>query len=189
MHPGLLDVAAQFFRRIGKPTSLEQLVTHSRNEVYSNFMIAKPRFWRAWLEITEQLFAIAESPDDPLGADLRRVTSYRRTKDFPMKIFIVERIATWLLCRNPEFVARVRDPFAARSRIYKLPTAIVCDGLKVAYVTNGARKEEYKDLFHLISKFAKFFNWQIRFGNILGFKYVRSCLKSLSSHWDKAGRS
>ncbi len=105
-----------------------------------------------------------------------------------MKIFIVERIAAWMLSRSPEFVARVRDPFAARSRIYKLPTAIVCDALKVAYVASG-RKEEYKDLFDLISKFAKFLNWQIRIGNTIGSKYVRACLKSLSSHWDKAGRS
>jgi hypothetical protein len=188
LHPGLLDVAAQFFRRIGKPANLEQLVTHSRNEVYSNFMIAKPRFWRAWLTITEQLFAIAESADDPLGADLRKETLYRRTKDFPMKIFIVERIATWILCNQPEFVARVRDPFVARSRIYKLPTAIVCDALKIAYVANG-RKEQYQDLFRLVSRFAKLFNWQVRFGNILGSKNLRSCLKSLASHWDNAGRS
>jgi len=188
LHPGLLDVAARFFGRISKPSNLEQLVTHSRNEVYSNFMIAKPRFWRAWLTITEQLFAIAESADDPLGADLRKETLYRRTKDFPMKIFIVERIATWILCNQPEFVARVRDPFVARSRIYKLPTAIVCDALKIAYVANG-RKEQYQDLFRLVSRFAKFFNWQVRFGNSLGSKYVRSCLKLLASHWDSAGRS
>jgi hypothetical protein len=193
LHPGMLDVAAQFFKRIGKPTNLEQLVTHSRNEVYSNFMIAKPRFWRAWLAITEQLFAIAESADDPLGADLRKETSYRRTRDFPMKIFIVERVATWILAggsgsANPRFVARARDPFVARSRIYKLPTAIVCDALKIAYLANG-RKEQYRDLFQLISKLAKFFNWQVRIGNILGFKKLSSCLKSLASHWDDAGRS
>jgi hypothetical protein len=189
LHPGLLDVAARFFRRIGKPTSLEQLVTHSRNEVYSSFMVAKPKFWRAWLEITEQLFAIAESADDPLGADLRKATVYRRTKDYPMKIFLVERIATWILTCRPEFTARAKDPFAARARIYKLPTAIVCDALKIAYVTNGARKEEYKELFHLISNFAKFFNWQIRLGNALGFKHVRSCLNSLAAHWEEAGKS
>ncbi len=70
-HPGLLDLATQFFTRIGQPTDLKQLVTHSRNEVYSNYMIAKPRFWKAWLGITEQLIAIAESPADPLGAELR----------------------------------------------------------------------------------------------------------------------
>ena len=188
VHPGLLDVAARFFERIGRPTNMADLVTDSRNEVYSNFMIAKPRFWRAWLEITEQLFAIAESPDDPLGADLRNATSYRRTKDFPMKIFIVERIAAWILAGHPEFVARVKDPFAARSRIYKLPTAIVCDALKIAYVTKG-RRQEYKDLFLLIAGMAKVLNLQIRLGNMVGVKQVRSCLQSLASHWDNAGRS
>jgi hypothetical protein len=188
VHPGLLDVAARFFERIGRPTNMDDLVTDSRTEVYSNFMIAKPRFWRAWLEITEQLFAIAESPGDPLGADLCKATTYRRTKAFPMKIFIVERIATWILACHPQFVVRVKDPFAARTRIYKLPTAIVCDALKIAYVTHG-RRQEYKDLFQLTATLAKFLNVQVRFGNMLGFKYVRSCLESLSSHWDRAGRS
>jgi hypothetical protein len=92
------------------------------------------------------------------------------------------------LARHPQFVARVKDPFAARSRIYKLPTAIVCDALKIAYVTNG-RRRQYKDLFLLIARLTKVVNLQIRLANMVGFKQVRSCLKSLASHWDGAGRS
>jgi hypothetical protein len=187
LHPGLLDVATRFFTRIEAPTDLETLITHSRNEVYSNYMIAKPRFWRAWLEITEQLFAIAESPTDPLGAELRKATSYRRRREVPMKIFIMERIAAWILARDAGFVARVRDPFAARARIYKLPVAITCDALKIAYLTNG--KEEYRDSFYVISKFARIFSWQVKIGNALGIKQIRSSLKSLASHWEQAGRS
>jgi hypothetical protein len=151
-------------------------------------MIAKPRFWRAWLDVMEQLFAIAESPTDPLGAELRKATSYRSRREVPMKIFIMERIATWILDRNPGFVARVRDPFAARARIYKLPVAITCDALKIAYLTNG-RKEEYMDLFYVFSKFAKLFSWQIRLANAIGIKQIRSSLRSLASHWEEAGRS
>jgi hypothetical protein len=117
-------------------------------------MIGKPRFWRAWLDITEQLFTIAESATDPLGAELRKPASYRRRREVPMKIFIMERIATWILARGAGFVARAADPFAARARMYKLPAAIVCDALKIAYVTNG-QKAEYKDLFHIFSKFAR----------------------------------
>jgi hypothetical protein len=188
LHPGLLDIATRFFRHIGNPTDLEQLVTDSRNEVYSNFMIAKPCFWRAWLNITERLFAIAESPTDPLGAELRQTTVYRGRHDVQMKVFIMERIATWILSRNSGFSARTRDPFAARSRIYKLPVAIVCDALKIAFRTNG-RREEYKDLFFRVSKFSDFFNWQIRFANFIGVKQVRSLLRTLESHWEKAGRS
>ena len=34
-------------------------------------------------------------------------------------------VATWLLITNGSFNAEIRDPFAACSRIYKLPLAIV----------------------------------------------------------------
>ena len=64
-------------------------------------------------------------------------TSYRGQENVQMKIFIMERVATWILTRDRSFVARVRDPFAARARIYKLPVAIVCDALKIAYATEG----------------------------------------------------
>jgi hypothetical protein len=185
-HPGLLDVAARFLTRIGQPTDLKELVTHSRNEVYSNYMIAKPRFWKAWLGITEQLIAIAESPTDPLGAELRQPTTYRGHRDVHMKIFVMERLATWILARDPEFVARVRDPIVSRSRIYKLPGAIVCDALKIAYVADN-RHERYKVIFNLFSRLGKLFSLQIRIGNILGFKKVRSSLETLSSPRTKSG--
>ena len=71
-----------------------------RNTVHSNYFIAKPRFWRAWLAINERLFAIAESPDDALGEELRAPTSYRGRDEVQMKIFIMERIATWILIRD-----------------------------------------------------------------------------------------
>lgn len=187
VHPGLLHVATQFFKRIGQPTNLQALVTHSRNEVYSNYIIAKPRFWRAWLDITEQLFEIAESQTDPLGGELRAATLYRGEKGVQMKIFIIERIATWILARDSAFVARVRDPFVTRSRIYKLPFAIVCDALKIAYVTDG--KQEYKNIFYSVSKLRTLFSWQMRLGSLLRVKSVRACLDDLSSYWVKAGRS
>lgn len=187
-HPGLIDVATQFFRRIGQPVNLTDLVTYSRNEVYSNYFVAKPRFWRAWLSITERLIAMAESPTDPLGPALRKQTTYRGHRDTQIKIFIMERIPTLLLARNAEFAVRVRDPFVVRSRIYKLPGAIVCDALKIAYVTNG-RQEQYKDLFQLMSKMGKLFSLQIRFGNFLGVGAIRSCISTLSSYWTKAGKA
>jgi len=186
-HPGLLKVADRFFRHIGQPTNLHTLVTHSRHEVYSNYMIGKPRFWRAWLEITEQLFALAESPDDPLGAELRKPTLYRGGMGVQMKIFIMERIATWILARDSRFVARVRDPFVARSRIYKLPGAIVCDALKIAYVSD--RREQYKDVFYLVSRFGKSLSRLIRIGAFFGFKPIRACVTVLASYWAKSGKS
>ena len=182
-HPGLLRVANAFFARIGHPMPLEDLVSDSRNTVHSNYFIAKPRFWRAWLRITEQLFAIAEIPEDPLGVELRTPTQYRGSRDVQMKIFLMERVATWILITDRSFSARARDPFVARSRIYKLPVAIICDALKIAYSTQGRR--QYKDVFLLLRRFAKRWTLQIRASAALPLGGARPYLQTLRSYCDK----
>jgi len=185
-HPGLSRVAAQLFERIDPSVKFDGLVSDSRNTVHSNYFVAKPRFWRAWLAINEQLYAIAEAPDDPLGRQLRAPTSYRGREDVQMKIFIMERVATWILTCNRGFTACARDPFAARSRIYKLPVAIVCDALKIAYATEG--RGQYKDVFLLVRNLRRFLNLQIRLGDQLGFGRVRPSLRALKSYWQSGAR-
>jgi hypothetical protein len=182
-HPGLMQVAKDFFARINHPQRLEDLVSDSRNTVHSNYFIAKPRFWRAWLAITEQLFAIAEMPKDPLGIQLRTPTQYRGRRDVQMKIFLMERIATWILVTDPSYAACVHDPFASRSRIYKLPVAIICDALKIAYATRG--RGQYKDVFLMLRRFAKFWTVQIRLSGALKVGGARPTLDILKSYWNK----
>jgi hypothetical protein len=185
-HPGLKSVAARLFERLDLPGNLDALVSDSRNTVHSNYFIAKPRFWRAWLAINEGLFAIAETPSDALGEALRSPTTYRGDSNVQMKIFVMERMATWLLTCDRNFAARVRDPFVARSRLYKLPLAIVCDALKIAYATQG--RAQYRDVFLLIRSWRKFLNLQIRLGSVLGFRRVGSTLRVLKSYWLEDGR-
>jgi hypothetical protein len=180
-HPGLKDAARRLFERLGLTCDLDALVSDSRNTVHSNYFIAKPRFWRAWLSINEQLFTIAEAPDDPLGATLRAPAPYRGALNVQMKIFVMERVATWLLMTDRSFAARARDPFVARSRIYKLPLAVVCDALKIAFVTQG--RTQYKDVFLLVRGLRRLLNLQVRVGGALGFRQVRSTLRVLKSYW------
>lgn len=182
-HPGLKGVADAFFRRIGRATDLDRLASDSRNTVNSNFFIAKPRFWREWLAVCEALFAIAESASDPLGARLCAPVSYRGGTDVQMKVFVMERVATWLLARDRTFAARARDPFAARARIYKVPVAVVCDALKIAYSVQA--REQYRDVFRFVSGSRKWLNWQIRLGGFLGAKRVRPFLRTLAAYWAK----
>jgi hypothetical protein len=182
-HPGLLRIAQEFFARLHHPEPLQSLVSDSRNTVHSNYFIAKPRFWRAWLKITEQLFAIAETAQDPLGVRLCTATQYRGRREVQMKIFLMERVATWILITDGSFVARARDPFVSRSRIYKLPVAIICDALKIAYSTQGRR--QYLDVFLLLRRFAKFWTLQVRSSNALGVGGARPYLQTLRSYWDK----
>jgi hypothetical protein len=182
-HPGLMQVAQDFFARLGSAQPLASLISDSRNTVHSNYFIAKPRFWRAWLKITEQLFAIAETAADPLGIQLCKPTQYRGRREVQMKIFLMERVATWILVTDASFAARARDPFVSRSRIYKLPLAIICDALKIAYATQGRR--QYLDVFLLLRRFAKFWTFQVRAGNALGIGGARPYLQTLRSYWDK----
>jgi hypothetical protein len=185
-HPGLARVAAQLLSRIDPSTRLEALVSDSRNTVHSNYFVAKPRFWRAWLEINEKMYAIAETVGDSLGEALRAPTAYRGRQDVQMKIFVMERIATWLLTRDSRFRAQARDPFAARARFYKLPVAIICDALKIAYATEG--RGQYKDVFFMVRGMRRFLNLQIRFGERFGFPRVAPTLRSLKSYWHSGTR-
>jgi hypothetical protein len=180
-HPGLKAVARALLERLDLPSDLDSLVSDSRNTVHSNYFIAKPRFWRAWLAINEKLFAVAETPGDPLGEALCAPTRYRGRFNVQMKIFVMERVATWLLTCDRSFASRVRDPFVARSRIYKLPVAIVCDALKIAYATQG--RAQYRDVFLLVRGLRKFLNLQIRLGGALGFRRVGPTLRVLKSYW------
>jgi hypothetical protein len=179
-HPGLAGIAARFFARIDPAARLDELVSDSRNTVHSNFFIAKLRFWRAWLEINERLFAIAEDPDDRLGEELRTPTAYRGTASVQMKIFIMERTATWLLSRDATFRVLARDPFAARSRIYKVPLAMVCDALKIAYATQA--RGQYKDVFRMLQQLRGLVNFQVRIADRLGLSRVRLSLRTLKSY-------
>ncbi len=180
-HPGLKQVTRELFERLELSADLDVLVSDSRNTVHSNYFVARPRFWRAWLAINEKLFTIAETAGDALGESLRAATRYRGSRDVQMKIFIMERMATWLLAGGDSFTVRARDPFAARSRIYKLPTAIVCDALKIAYATQ--RRSQYRDVFFLVSGLHKFLNFQIRVGGVLQIRRVAPALRSLKSYW------
>jgi hypothetical protein len=182
-HPGLLATSKALLERIGRRTDLDELVTDSRNTVHSNYFVAKPRFWREWLAINEQMFAIAEVGADDLGKALTAYTSYRGRTDVQMKIFIMERVATLILASDPGFTAEVRNPFAAQKRIYKLPLAVVCDALKISYRTQGM--SQYKDVFLFIRGIRKFWNFQIRFGAWLGLAGVRVHTRKLASYWDK----
>jgi hypothetical protein len=98
----------------------------------------------------------------------------------------MERVATWLLMTDSSFVARVRDPFAARSRIYKLPVAVVCDALKIAYATQG--RGQYRDVFLWVRGLRKLLNVEIRIGDALGFRRVRTHLGLLKSYWPQDDR-
>jgi hypothetical protein len=131
----LIEVTERLLHPLGFKAPLAQLVMDSRTTVYSNYFVARPAFWRAWLGLTEAVFAVAEGPACELKADLEALTSYRN--GVPRKVFIVERMASLLLTLQPKWRTRSANVFDMRwskSRLADHPTeACLSDALKIAY--------------------------------------------------------
>lgn len=185
-HPGLLGISERLLERAGRAMSLRTLVNDSSDTVFATYIVARPRFWRAWLALTEPVFTIAEDRDDPLGDELRAMTSYGGHADVPMKVFVVERMTSLVLSLDPSFITRVHNPFAAPRRAYKLPFAVVNDALKIAYRSQG--HSQYLEVFRLITGLRAFFNLQIRLGAALGLAKIRPHIRALASYWSRSER-
>ncbi|KQU71161.1 MULTISPECIES: hypothetical protein [unclassified Rhizobacter] len=139
---GLLDASQRFVDSIGLGIDLRTRVVRSRHTVFSNYFIAKPVFWRKWLELAQQLWKCCEDDANQLAADLNAATTYpaRGGRPVALKIFLQERLACLLLDR-PEFRVgsidlseghRVDRMFCSdeskRADLHR------CDSLKVQYL-------------------------------------------------------
>lgn len=145
--PGFIKVSEDFFAGIGMPLHLASLVMDSRQIVFSNYIVAKPIFWRAWLEINEKLFALCEGPATPLQQELTNLTNYPGA--VPRKVFLMERIASLLLSTNPAWKVRAYNTFAcawSASRLNQFKfEAVLSDAIKIAMREQGY--PEYTDAF------------------------------------------
>jgi hypothetical protein len=150
-HPGLLGVSQAFCDEIGLGADLATLVNDSRNSVFSNFLVARPGFWRQWLEINERLFAIAENPAHALHSRLNAGAAYAH-EDVAMKVFVMERTAPLLLALRTQFRCAAYDPFLmTRSNTPFAPfanEAVICAALKLAYAEHGcaAYRKSFDDI-------------------------------------------
>ena len=87
-HPGLMQESQKFIDFIGLGVDLKTLVTFNAISIYSNYIIAKPSFWKKWLTLANQFFDYAESDLSDLG---KLTTSYGyQDNQVSMKTFIQE---------------------------------------------------------------------------------------------------
>ncbi|WP_338849561.1 hypothetical protein V8J88_11040 [Massilia sp. W12] len=137
--PGFQAVAQSFFDAIGYPVQLAGLVMDSRHVVFSNYQIARPRFWRAWLEINEKLFALCEGEDNPLMRELNSATAYPGA--VPRKVFLQERICSLMLATQAGWKSKLFDTFQlawSASRLNQFQhEAVLSDALKIAMREQG----------------------------------------------------
>lgn len=99
-HPGLLDASERFFRGQSELANIRRLVGNSNNTVFSNYFVAKPCFWSAWLSIANELWDVCEQQSGDLTDLLNSSGRYRSGKggeDAALKVFLQERVACVLL--------------------------------------------------------------------------------------------
>ncbi|HEU4845726.1 MAG TPA: hypothetical protein VFT05_15770 [Burkholderiaceae bacterium] len=137
--PGFTAAAEAFLAGIGMPQSLGALVMDSRQIVFSNYFVARPAFWRAWLAVNEQLFAICNGAPSALQQQLTQATNYPGAVQ--RKVFLMERIASLLLTVQPGWRVAAYNTFdcawsGTPLNQFKLE-AVLSDALKIALREQG----------------------------------------------------
>lgn len=152
MSPGFIDVSQRLFDRNAVDVSLGSLVMDSRNIVFSNYVVAKPSYWKKWLEIGEMVFAAAECEvnSDRIGQCLRYKTPYPGAVE--RKVFVIEALASLVLSLNKHLKVINYDPFSlkwSRQLGEFRDEAVICDALKIA--DTEQKNKMFSGLFRKIS--------------------------------------
>ena len=117
---------------------IHQLVNHSGNTVFSNYFVARPRFWRVWLEKCELIFKEAEENISEVGKGLNSVTSYPSPAQ--VKVFIIERIAPLILASDPSWKVKIRKPPSFNNSDSMICASLeeldLMDALKIAFTAS-----------------------------------------------------
>ena len=95
-HPGLMNASQIFVDKCELEINLNTLVTDTTCSVFSNYIIAKKEFWDEWKKIAEKFFDYVENHKEH-----QTTTSHGSLeRQYPMKAFIQERLATLILSLN-----------------------------------------------------------------------------------------
>jgi hypothetical protein len=148
-HPGILPALEGALALIAPGLDVSRLVMTSRQTVYCNYLVAKPAFWKQWLETCDLIFKAAESRTGQLAALLNADVEY--VGQFaPAKVFIIERVASLILSTQPAWKIRNFNSMTLPTSASPLsrfgPDLLALDGLKYAASQTGLN--EYMMVFH-----------------------------------------
>jgi hypothetical protein len=150
-HPTLLQITEQFLNATDRDAELKSIVTDATTAVFSNYFVAKKRFWLAWLAIAKdfKLFVANNADHNSL------LISYGSAQNLaPMKAFVQERLASYLLATG-DFVSVASNRTHLQPvmrRIFPQGEAdrkmlLLCDCLKRLY--RRTHNKAYLDSFYL----------------------------------------
>ena len=149
---GMIATYQALVDMLAVPVRVKDLVMDSRQIVFSNYFVAKPDFWRRWMEINEALFQAAEDKTHPMSKEFCAPTNYTKGNERAhRKVFLQERTASFILATDNRWKGMRLDAF----RMAKSATAlaafelesIISDALKIAF-----RETKDPDYFTAFSK-------------------------------------
>jgi len=140
--------------KIVRPSlNLNELVMHSGNNIFCNFFVATPKFWRSWLTECELIYSECEANSSPIAEGLNMVAE---SHDSPAlnKTFLIERVASMILATDSTWNVKAFNPFAlplSNAVISREPTPLIqMDALKIAYASQ--KRVEYLNFFKYLQK-------------------------------------
>ena len=138
-HPGSLIVAQECLRILRPDVNIYSLIMDSRNTVYCNYFIANKLFWKTWFAYCEVIFNIAECNDSELARRLNARVDYDG-QPAVMKVFIIERIASFILATSTNVKVKSYNPMELPlgDQVWKKFQNELCilDSLKIIFQTN-----------------------------------------------------
>jgi hypothetical protein len=137
-HPGLIRAINDILQLLNININVNALVMSSINTVYCNYFVAKMSFWKKWLAISEFVFQLAGADESNLSSSLNNNTNYHRGP-VPMQVFIIERIASFLLTASGPWNTSVKFiykdmQYMANSDFPFLEKMHMLDALKTSFI-------------------------------------------------------
>ena len=137
---------------------IENLVTYSVTSTFSNYIVAKPKFWREWLSLAIQFYNYVELGNDGLD---KMMTSYGSNEYLTsMKTFIQERLSCLILSQLNYRILAVRKniPYPVFNRLFEVEpdTAQILktlDLLKEKYIQS--KDIDYLNMFYRVREAVK----------------------------------
>jgi hypothetical protein len=152
-HPGLLSISQNYLNYLQINIDIQRLICDQYTTIYSNYFVAKGRFWLRWLSYCETLFNLCEENRHPLAIQLNQLTNYKSNEQVAMKVFLIERMVT-LVLKLEKFSSNCINnlvlPYAGSFLLQHHQSMVRCEALKQSYLKS--ENPIFLDFFHAEAK-------------------------------------
>jgi hypothetical protein len=147
-HPGSAPIWQAAVALLMPGVNTQTLVMDWRHAIFCNYFLARPAFWRRWLELCEKIFALCEQGSGELHDRLNGNVDYDNGLA-PAKVFMIERMVSLLLAVEPGWQSAGYNPLALPSSGAPIGRAggdmLILDALKRSARDTG--RQEYLQVF------------------------------------------